>query len=123
MAANGFKFQRDMSGAVNASSFGLPFPSVAKSAILATNTEQHFTVPSDYPYWTVVFSYSNAANVWIDNFTTAAVPTGAFAATTAILNPPARVVKAGSVLSFITADASGAKIGVELFPDLGTTAF
>lgn len=112
MNATKFSMTRDINGY---NGFGVPFTLTARSAILTATVEQHFTVPSNYPFWIAIFSYSPGAAVWVDGITTAAAPTGAFAATTSELNPAARYVKAGDVLSFITADITSPAVSVLLY--------
>ena len=112
MNATKFLMTRDIAGF---NGFGVPFTIIAKSAILTATVEQHFTIPSNYPNWIAIFSYSPGAAVWIDGITTAVAPTGAFAATTSELNPAARLVKAGDVLSFITTDLTSPAVGVALY--------
>lgn len=85
-----------------------------QSTNLAANAEQHFTIPGNYENWIAVFSYEPGSNIWVANNTTAAVPSGSFAATVSQLNPAARAVKANDVLSFITADTA-AFVGVSLY--------
>jgi hypothetical protein len=81
---------------------------------LAANTEQHFTVPANYPNWLAIFSYTPGANIWVSVNGTALAPTGAFASSSSALNPAGRQVKSGDVLSFITADATNPMVSVEL---------
>lgn len=112
MNATKFLMTRDIAGY---NGFGIPFTNIAKSAILVTGVEQHFTVPSEYPNWIAIFGFTPGSSVWVDKFTTAVAPTGAFADTTSELNPAARFVKAGDVLSFITADVNSAMVNVLLY--------
>jgi hypothetical protein len=112
MSSTKFLMTRDISGT---NGFGVVFAQDGKSAVLAAGVEQHFTVPSNFPHWIAIFSYTPGASVWVDGITTAVAPTGAFADTTADLNPAAREVKAGQVLSFITSDASQPMVGVKLY--------
>jgi len=104
-----FTMTRDISGT---NGFGLPFTINAKSAVLAATVEQHFTVPSSSTNWIAVFGYTPGSEIWVDGITTAVAPTGAFAATTAELNPSARAVSAGDVLSFITSDTDSPVVSV-----------
>lgn len=91
--------------------FGLPISDVDNwSTTLAANVAQTTTVPS-MPFancsgWIAVFSYSPGASVFVANNATATIPTSSFGATTSQLNPVGRFVKAGDVLSFITADTT-----------------
>jgi hypothetical protein len=97
-------------------SFGLDFAFDNFSATLVANTAESVTVPSNFEYWEAIFSYTtNGADVWVANNATAAVPAGAtFASTTSQLNPIARRVKAGDVLSFITGNPS-ANVNVSFY--------
>ncbi len=92
-----------------------------QSGVLAANVAQSITVPSEYPAYIAVLSYTPGANVWVDCVTTAAAPTGAFAATTACLNPTGLRVLKGTTMSFITADAAGSYVSVRFFvvPEFG----
>lgn len=112
MNATKFLMTRDIAGY---NGFGIPFTNIAKSALLATGVEQHFTVPSNYPNWIAIFAFAPGSSVWVDNFTTAVAPSGAFSDTTSELNPAARYVKAGDVLSFITADVNSVMVNVLLY--------
>jgi hypothetical protein len=112
MNSTKFLMTRDIAGY---NGFGIPFTNVAKSALLATGVEQHFTVPSDYPYWIAIFGFMPGSSVWVANNDTAAAPSGAFSDSTSELNPAARYVKGGDVLSFITADVTSAEINVLLY--------
>lgn len=81
---------------------------------LAANTEQHFTVPSNNQYWIAIFTFSPGANVWVDFSGTATVPSSTVSSVSTVLNPAGRQVKAGSTISFITADATSPYVCVEL---------
>lgn len=107
-----FLMTRDIAGY---NGFGIPFTNIAKSALLATGVEQHFTVPSEYPNWIAIFAFTPGASVWVDKFTTAVAPNGAFASSTSELNPAARFVNAADTLSFITADLNSAMVNVLLY--------
>lgn len=112
MNATKFNMTRDINGY---NGFGLPFTLDGYSAVLATGVEQNITVPSNYPYWIAIFSYTPGSSVWVDTLDTAVAPAGAFSASTSQLNPSARFVNAGDTLSFITADAAGAQVNVLLY--------
>jgi|SRR6185503_2013218 len=81
---------------------------------LAANTEQHFTVPSNNEYWLAIFTFSPGANVWVDFATTATVPSSTVGLVSTVLNPAGRQVKAGTVISLITADGTNPWFCVEL---------
>lgn len=111
--ASQFSMYTDVRG-VNG--FGLKFTDTAYSATLAISTATALTVPTfgslgggktqTKNMWIAIFSFTPGASVWVANNDTAAVPAGAsFAATNSELNPAARIVEAGDVLSFICASA------------------
>jgi len=81
---------------------------------LTVSTEQHITVPSNNEYWLAIFTYSPGANIWVDFTTTATVPSSTVGSVSVVLNPSARQVKAGSTISFITADSTSPFICIEL---------
>ena len=95
--------------------FGIMFTPDGQSAVLAVGVEQHITVPSNYPNWLAIFSYTPGSSIWVDGTTTAVAPTGAFSATTADLNPSARFVTQGETLSFITADTTSPMVKVSFY--------
>jgi len=97
--------------------FGAMQSNIKFSTTLGAATEATLTVPatsakgainsSNTNRFLAVFSYHAARNVWVSINDTAAVPAGAtLAATTSELNPSARVVKAGDVISMICATAT-----------------
>lgn len=106
-------FYRDVTGGVAYA----PMPSQdIYNATLASGTATHITVPANFEYWIVAFSYQPGTNVWVD-FTgaTASAPSGGtLAAATATLNPGARTVKAKSTISMIT-DSTTADVSVEFY--------
>jgi hypothetical protein len=113
-----YAIQRDITGTNNSLGAGIPCALNGEVAALAANTEQHFTVPSNYPNWMVVIAISYGSTVYFDGIGTAAVPSGSFAASTTEIVPITgliRYVKAGQVLSFITADSGGAHITIKLY--------
>ncbi len=109
MNATKFLMTKDVAGY---NGFGLPFTLNAKSGVLAATVAQSITVPSNYPNWIAIFSYTPGSNIWVDNITTAVAPAGAFSDTTSELNPAARLVKAGDVISFITSDVTSPMVSV-----------
>lgn len=107
-----FNMTKDVAGY---NGFGIKFASDGYKGVLAAGVEQHVSVPSNYPNWIAVFSYTPGSNVWVDGTTTAVAPVGAFAATTADLNPSARQVSAGQTLSFITSDTTSPQVKVSFY--------
>lgn len=107
-----FNMTKDVAGY---NGFGVMFATDGYKGLLSTGVAQSVTVPSNYPNWLAVFSYTPGANVWVDSTTTAAVPVGAFAATTADLNPSARFVTKGQTLSFITSDTTSPQVKVSFY--------
>jgi hypothetical protein len=95
--------------------FAPQFCSVKKSVTLDADTEATLTVPGTSQNWVAIFCIEPGTKVWIANNETAEVPAGnTFADTTSEMNVPAKQVKAGDVLSFITADTT-ADVGVLLY--------
>lgn len=104
--------------------FGSPFCDTIRTATLAAGTATALTIPgkaaigmgsatSSKNTFLAVFSYAPGAKVWVANNETAAIPAGAaFAASTSELNPPAKLVRAGDVLSFIC--TAGADVSVAI---------
>lgn len=112
-----FNMVRDINGF---NGFGLDFAENNEQMLLLAGVEQHFTVPNVSCVngqsgltnsWIAIFCIQAGGDVWVANNATAQVPVGAAAATTSQLNPTARRVKGGDVLSFITNDVS-AEVGV-----------
>lgn len=68
--------------------------------------EQTFTIPSDYPRYNVVFSYSPGASVWVAINATAVLPASTMNNTNSEQNPVGYELKAGDVVHLITPDAS-----------------
>ena len=112
MNATKFNMTRDINGY---NGFGLPFTNVAFSAVLAPNVQQGITIPSNYPNWIAIFSYTPGASVWVADAITALAPTGVFSPTRSQLNPAARLVQAGDTLTFITDDTTSRAVSVLLY--------
>lgn len=106
-------FQNDVKGA---NAYAPAFATDHFSATLTNGSAQSFTVPTgNFSVYVVSFSYQPGTNVWVANGTTAAVPAGAtFASTASELNPGARRVLAGAVISCIT-DNTTADVGVSIY--------
>jgi hypothetical protein len=84
---------------------------------LTTGVARSLTVPNiDGKPLAAIFSYSIGSSVWVarNPETPITPPSGAFALTTAQLNPPSRNVFSGDVLQFITSDTS-AEISVSFY--------
>jgi hypothetical protein len=92
--------------------FGLVPSSDSYAGLLAMGVADSVTVPSQYPRYLAVFSFTPGSNVWVDVLTTAAAPAGAISATSAELNPAARLVQKNQTISFITQDTAGAYVSV-----------
>jgi len=86
-------------------------------AALTQSTETSITLPTDFQNYTVLFSYSAGANVWVDmTGGTASVPvTPSLATTTQELNPGQRQVPGGQDISMVTGDTSGAEVGIAIY--------
>ena len=100
-----FYMIRDINGY---NGFGLPFSNSNYSATI-TGAATTLTVPTNTKHTQLlaVFTFEPGASVWVSNNNTATIPAGAtFAATNSDLNPSARVVNEGDVLSFITSNTS-----------------
>src|SRR3990167_17922 len=100
---------RDVAG-FNA--FGLVPSTDSYAGVLAATVAQTITVPSAYPAYLAVLSYTPGANVWVNFVTTAVTPPGAIGADLNELNPAGRRVLKGTTISFITPDAAGAYVSV-----------
>jgi hypothetical protein len=90
------------------------FSNLNYNTTLVANVEQNFTVPSTYPKFIAIFSSNPGASIWVDSTTTASIPGGSFTTSTSTLNPAARTVYAGDVISFVTTDTT-AYMGVSLY--------
>ncbi len=107
-----FNMTKDVAGY---NGFGVTFTDNAFSMILAVNTPQTVTVPSEYANYIAIITSTPGASIWVANNTTAAFPTGAAAATLSHQNPPGMQVKKGDVLSFVTNDATSPEVGVRFY--------
>lgn len=105
-----FQMTRDINGF---NGFGVMPTRDIQAAVLAVGVAQSVTVPDNFENWIAIFSYSPGADVWVDFTTTAVAPVGAFAASTACLNPAARQVKAGQSISVVTTDSTSPAISIE----------
>ncbi len=106
-----FIMTRDINGF---NGFGLRVCLDIWSVQLSANTEQHFTVPSNHKNWIAIFSYDPGLRVFVAVGQTAAVPGGSIGTGTSALNPTAKQVVLGDVISLITPDTS-AFVTVELY--------
>ena len=107
-----FNMSRDVNGY---NGFGLPFALDGQAVVLTAGAAETFTVPSNYPCWIAIFSYTPGSSVWVDGINTAATPSGTVAATTARLNPVACEVRAGQLISVITDDTSLPEVQVSYY--------
>src|SRR5438477_108421 len=105
-----FGMTRDINGY---NGFGVKFADDSFQTTLVMNVAQSLTVPSNNAMggatdtrWLAVFSYNPSAIVWVADGFLATLPGGVFTSTHSQLNPAAREVKGGDVLSFITSDAT-----------------
>lgn len=103
-----FSMSRDVQGQ---NAFAPSFSDLNKGVNLAVGAEQHFTVPAltdatQFKNWLVIFSIEPGSNVFVDNIGTASAFSGTLDITTSVLNPAARIVKPGSVISLITPDTT-----------------
>jgi|ERR1017187_97935 hypothetical protein len=105
-----FNMTKDIAGY---NGFGIMPSYDIQSSSLAANTAQSITVPSNYSNWIAIFSYTPGSNIWVSFTGTAALPTSSFGAHISVLNPSARAVKAGEVISFITGDSTTPFVSVE----------
>ncbi len=109
-----FAITRDNSGAV---AYGLNFCDTNYYVQLAAGVEQTLTVPAttNYNNFEVIFSYTPGGSVWIaDGSVAITLPTGAFTATSAQLNPSVRLAAKGDTLRFISPDAATC-VGVSFY--------
>lgn len=105
-------FGRDAQG-YNA--YAPEFAPVHFSATLASATPASFTVTGDYKTYIVSFSYQPGTSNWVALNTTATIPVGGtFASTASELNPGARWVSQGDVISLVTHNTT-ADVGVSIY--------
>lgn len=107
-----FSMIRDINGY---NGFGILFSDVNYSSLMTVGLAATITIPYDFENWLAIFSIDPGSRIWVANNQTAVAPTDAsFGSTYSQLNPTARQVKAGDVLSLITPDTS-AYVGVSLY--------
>jgi hypothetical protein len=106
-----FVMTRDINGY---NGFGLPPCEDVFAMKLLAGVPQTVTVPASFQKWLAVFMIEPGDAVWISSTGTGTVPSGAAGASNSELNPPAWYVKAGTVLSFNTADVSD-NVGVKFY--------
>jgi len=99
----------------------VPFSDVCVQIGLNTNSSQSYTVPGDFHNkYSVRFSYTANANIFVGLNTTGTVPTGGTSNTQQYVefrpgdDGSQRYVQGGDVLHFITPDATGAYFGFSL---------
>lgn len=83
------------------------------NGLLAVGVAQSVTVPSTYSNYIAIFSYTPGSTVWVSVNGTAVAPAGAFGLSVSMMNPAGRQVKAGDVLSLITADSTNPLVSIE----------
>jgi hypothetical protein len=107
IAITPFNMVRDINGF---NGFGLVQTNNMWATTLVANAEQHFTVPPyvtlPYKHLLAIFTQSPGSSIFVAINATAALPGGSFSQVTAELNPGARLVNSGDVISVITPDAS-----------------
>lgn len=95
--------------------FGVAPCADSYTGLLAAGVADSVTVPSEYPTYLAVLSYTPGANVFVDCVTTAVSPAAGIAASSACLNPAGLKVTKGTTISFITPDAAGAYVSIRFF--------
>lgn len=113
-----FNMTKDVAGY---NGFGIAPSSDSYAGILVAAAAQTITVPSQYPSYIAVMSYTPGANVFVNFTTTAVTPAGAIGANLNELNPAGRRVLKGTSISFITPDAAGSYVSVLFYvvPEFG----
>jgi hypothetical protein len=114
-----FNMSRDING-FNA--FGLPISNKKYKCLLSQNVESTLVVPetgnSSYKNVVAIFSFDPGDSVWVSVNSSATLPTtNIFSETNSELNPTARLVKPGDILSFITTDQTD-QVGVVFYATL-----
>ena len=105
-----FLMTRDIGGY---NGFGIMPTYDVRTGLLAVGVAQSVTVPSTYSHWIAIFSYTPGSSIWVSFTATAVAPTGAFSSSASVLNPAARAVQAGDVISLITADSTNPLVSIE----------
>lgn len=98
-----FLMTRDIAGY---NGFGIEFSDTNFNTTLATGVAQSFAVPTGFKNWIAIFNFTAGTSVWVANNTTAAIAGASFALSASQLNPQARKVHGGDVISFITGDTA-----------------
>lgn len=113
-----FNMTKDVAGF---NGFGVVPSQDSYAGILVAAAAQTITVPSEYPAYIAVMSYTPGANVWVNFTTTAVTPAGAIGANLNELNPAGRRVLKGTTISCITPDAGGAYVSILFYvvPEFG----
>jgi hypothetical protein len=104
-------FKKDTNGF---NSYAPSFTNLNYQVTLSASSAQSLTVPITNNYFVAVFQVTPGSEVWIANGVTATLPSGTFGQTSSQMNPGARYVKAGDVLSFITSNTT-ADVGVSFY--------
>jgi hypothetical protein len=82
---------------------------------LASNVAQSITIPATCSIWEMHFGYEPGAEVWVADNVAATIPSGGTPTLTASeMNPIARIVNAGDVISLIS--PNGANVNVVIYP-------
>lgn len=106
-----FNMTRDINGY---NGFGIIPTTDVYTGLMEVGVAQTVTVPDNYPNWIAIFSYTPGSSMWVSfDGVTAVAPTGAFSASSSVLNPSARSVKAGQTISVITADDTNPLMSIE----------
>jgi hypothetical protein len=93
---------RDSAGSVT---YSIAPPAIIRDTTLSADVAQNFTVPSDFPYYQVNFSFDPGLRVFVSYDGSAAnIPGASFASTNSELLPASRTVEGGTIISFITPD-------------------